>query len=97
LRTDRIKAHFVGQFTRSEPGMVSYGAFLQSKSLQPIYLVVTTGLSFLLLPASRVTGRLAVDTTGLTVGPHAGQGLGLDLVIEAGSVVQYSYAIHHGQ
>jgi hypothetical protein len=35
---DRIKAHFVGQFKRSELGMVSEGAFLQSKSLQSIYL-----------------------------------------------------------
>jgi hypothetical protein len=35
---DRIKAHFVGQLTRSELGMVSHGAFLQSKSLQSIYL-----------------------------------------------------------
>ena len=29
---------FVGQFTRSRLGMVSHGAFLQSKSLQSIYL-----------------------------------------------------------
>jgi len=35
---DRIKARFVGQFKRSELGMVSHGAFLQSKSLQSIYL-----------------------------------------------------------
>jgi hypothetical protein len=33
--------HFVGQFTRSELGMVSHGAFLQSNRLQSIYLVVT--------------------------------------------------------
>ena len=42
MRADRIKAHFVGQFTRSELGMVSHGAFLQSKRLQSIYLVVTS-------------------------------------------------------
>jgi hypothetical protein len=45
---DRIKAHFVGQFKRSELGMVSHGAFLQSKSLQSIYLSSYQGVRLLL-------------------------------------------------
>jgi hypothetical protein len=51
---DRIKAHFVGQFKRSELGMVSEGAFLQSKSLQSIYLVVTGTVGRIVCPL--VTG-----------------------------------------
>ena len=42
---------FVGQFTRSELGMVSHGAFLQSKSLQSIYLVVTGEVDLLMRDA----------------------------------------------